>query len=201
MIGLTIVYQDLAVPYSAFDATSVALRVKQAAPDATIAGLSIQATVSILKSLQQQNVPTKVNLITTGYDPSVLSVGIAGTTTTASYVPYLGSVSTLSAPAQAFRNAMAQYEPKTNLGLYAVGGYATGSLFLHGLELAGKCPTQAGYVSALRSVTSYNPGGMDPGPINYAPNSISADGSPINCEYFVKINTSSFSVPTAPICL
>ena len=199
--GLTIVYQDLAVPYSAFDATSVALRVKQAAPDATIAGLSIQATVSILKSLQQQNVPTKVNLITTGYDPSVLSVGIAGTTTTASYVPYLGSVSTLSAPAQAFRNAMAQYEPKTNLGLYAVGGYATGSLFLHGLELAGKCPTQAGFVSALRSVTSYNPGGMDPGPINYAPNSISADGSPINCEYFVKINTSSFTVPTAPICL
>ena len=199
--GLKIVYQDLAVPYSSFDATSVALGVKQAAPDATIAGLSIQATVSILQSLKQQSVQTKVNLITTGYDPSVLSAGLAGTETTASYVPYLGSISSLPAPAQAFRNAMAKYEPTTNLGLYAIGGYAVGELFLHGLQLAGTCPTQAGFISALRAVTSYNPGDMLPAAIDYAPSSESADGNTINCEYFVKINTDSFSVPTAPVCL
>ena len=199
--GLKIVYQDLAVPYSSFDATSVALGVKQAAPDATIAGLSIQATVSILQSLKQQSVQTKVNLITTGYDPSVLSAGLAGTETTASYVPYLGSISSLPAPAQAFRNAMAKYEPTTNLGLYAIGGYAVGELFLHGLQLAGTCPTQAGFISALRAVTSYNPGDMLPAAIDYAPSSESADGNAINCEYFVKINTDSFSVPTAPVCL
>ena len=183
------------------DSTESWAGLKQVAPDATVQGLALAASISIVKSLQQQGVHPKVNLITTGYDPSVLSAGITGTTTTANYVPYLGPISSLAPPAQAFRNAMAKYEPKTNLGLYAVAGYATGSLFLHGLELAGKCPTQAGFVSALRSETSYNPGGVAPQALGFAPNAISPDGGPESCLYFVNINTNSFSVPGKPVCL
>ena len=198
--GVKVVYENDAIGFASFDATSVAIRLKQVKPDAVLFPIGLAPSISIVRAMQQQNFTPKVALLTTGYDPASLSAGLAGTYTTDQYVPYLGPVSGLPAPAQQFRNAMAQYYPKVDLGLAGPGGWAAASEFLYALQLAGKCPTQAGIISAMRSQAAYNAGGLEPAAVQYTPG-ITPDGNPLSCEYFVKINSSSFSVPNAPICL
>ena len=198
--GIKVVYENDAIGFSSFDATSVAIRLKQVKPDGVVFPIGLAPTISIVRSMQQQNFTPKLTLLTTGYDPAALSAGIGGTYTIAGYVPYLGPISELSAPAQQFRNTMAQYYPKVDLGGAAPGGWAAASEFLYALQLAGKCPTRAGIISAMRAQTAYNAGGLEPAAVQYTPG-ITPNGNPVNCEYFVKINSDSFSVPKAPICL
>ena len=159
--GIKLVYEDDATPSNAFDATTVALRVKQVKPDALVYPLALAGSISIYKAVQQQGYTPKVELVATGYTPQALTAGIDRGLPTTQYVPYLGDVSTLAPAAQAFRNGMAKYAPQvTNLGLYAGGGWADAYLFAHALQLAGPCPTRDSVVTAMRGEKSYNPAGL-----------------------------------------
>ena len=198
--GIKLVYEDDATPSNAFDATSVALRIKQTKPDALVYPLALAGSISIYKAVQQQGFTPKVEILSTGYTPQALTAGVAGSYTQTQYVPYLGDISTLAPAAQAFRNGMAKYAPTvTNLGLYAAGGWADAYLFAHALQLAGPCPTRDSVTSAMRAVSSYNPAGLIAAPIQYTPG-IEPDGNPLNCQTIVKINNGSFSA-APPVCL
>ena len=198
-VGIKVLYENEAIPYQSFDATSIALRVKQLKPDAMVFALSLPASISIIRALAQQGYTVKVSLMSTAYDPTVTSAGVAGSYAVTGFVPYLGTISTLPEPAQAFRSAMATYSPQTGLTAYAIGGWAAASLFLDALQLAGKCPTRAGMVSAMRAVKSYNPGGVLPEAIQFSPG-VTPDGNPQSCYFYVQILSTSLSVPTAPVC-
>ena len=185
-LGIKTVYEDDAASSGSFDATSVALRVKQVHPDALVFPLALAGSISIYKAAAQQGYTPKVTLMTTAYDPTALTAGITGVYTTVSFVPYLGAISSLPAPAQAFRNAMTKYAPSTALNLYAAGGWADAYLFSHALQLAGTCPTRAGVISAMRAVSSYNPADIMPANIQYTPGVV-PDGNPLNCTEVVKL--------------
>ena len=197
--GIKVVYSTNAAPYTAFDATNYGLRLKQAHPDAVIFPIGLPPSISIVKAMTQQGFTPKVSLLTTGYDPSALGTGITGAWTSVSYTPWLGTVSALSTGAQTFRKAMAQYQPQTQLGLFAPAGWATVDLFVHVLQLAGSCPTRAGLISAMRAVSSYNPGGIMPTNVQYSPG-LAPDGNPVNCSYFVQVQASSFTQTSTPVC-
>ena len=200
--GIKIIYQNNAIPYQSFDATSVALRLKQLKPDGIEYPTSLPAAISIIRAMQQQGFTPKVNLLTTGYDPASLTSGIAGSNsvTTSSFIPYLGPVGQLTPPAQAFRNAMTKYAPQTSLNLYSAGGWATANLVLYALQLAGSCPTRDGIISKMRAVEAYNPGGIIPQNIRFSAGS-TPNGDPQSCFYYIKINAASFEVPSAPLCV
>ena len=199
-VGISVVYENTAIPFSAFDATSIALRVKQLKPDAAYLGIALPPSISIVHSLQEQGYVPKVTLLATGYSSQTLSAGIAGASTTSQYVPFLGPISQLTKPAQDFRNAMATYEPTATLTTTAAFGWVTADLFLHAVELAGKCPTESTIVSKIRSEASYNPGGITADPIRFSPG-LTPDGNPANCLYIVTINSGAFSAPKAPLCV
>ena len=107
-LGINTAYRYYAVPLGGFDATSVALQLKQHHPDAVLLEMGNAPAVSIIKAMGQQGFTPKVSLVAAGYDPSVLTAGISGSYAQVSFVPYLGPISSLSAPSQAFRNAMAK---------------------------------------------------------------------------------------------
>ena len=203
--GMKVVYENDAIPLQSFDATNIALRLKQLHPEAVVEPLGQAPSISIVRAMQQQGFFPKLILMDTGYDPGVFTAGLAPEANVYgddAFVPYLGPINTLSAPAQAFRNGMAKYAPQvTGLGLYAAGGWADASLFLHALQLAGKCPTRSGIISNMRAVTSYNPGGLEAVAIRFAPGD-TPDGNTENCANYVQINlaTKSFVSPKAPTC-
>ena len=82
--GIQVVYKNTAIPFSAFDATSIALRMKQLKPDATYLAIALAPSISIVRSLQQQNSVPRLTLLSTGYGTSTLSAGIGGTFTSPS---------------------------------------------------------------------------------------------------------------------
>ena len=200
-LGISTIYKDYAVPFSAFDATSVALRVKQLQPDAVVLEISLPSAISIVQAMRQQGYKAKVTLVSAGYDPSVFTAGIGGPGVYAQLanIPYLGAITALPNAAQDFRNAMAKYAPNTTISNNAVLGWAGTGLLVHGLQLAGKCPTQAAVTSKLRALSSYNPAGMMAQNIQYSPGA-TPDGTPQACYYFPAINSSSFSVPKTAVC-
>jgi ABC-type branched-subunit amino acid transport system substrate-binding protein len=199
--GISVVYENDAITQSAFDATSIALRLKQLNPDAVVLPMAEPPSNSIILADIQQGFNPKVTVQSAAYAPSTLTAGISGTWTQTNFTPYLGDISQLSQSAQAFRNVMAKYSPQlTNLGFYAVSGYATAELFLHALQLAGNCPTQATVISKMRAESSYNPGGMLASSIQFTPG-ITPDGNPANCSYFIKITSNSFVTPSSPTCV
>ena len=197
--GLSIVYENDAIPFNSFDATSVALRMKQENADVIVLPIAIAPSISIVQAVQQQGMHPKLIILATAYDPTALSAGIAGVYTTDTYVPYLGPVSSLTSPAQHFRAEMAKYEPSATLSFYAVAGYAAASEFLYALQKAGACPTRANIVTAMRSVKGYSAADLVPEQVQYSPG-ITPDGNPANCEYFIKVLQTSFSVPSQPTC-
>ena len=198
--GIQVVYKNTAIPFSAFDATSIALRMKQLKPDATYLAIALAPSISIVRSLQQQNSVPRLTLLSTGYGTSTLSAGIGGTFTSSQYVPYIGPLNELAPAAQAFRNAMTTYEPKAQLAVTAAYGWTAADLFIHSVQLAGSCPTEASIVSAIRSEKSYNPGGITANSIQFTPG-LTPDGNPLNCLYIMSISNTAFSIPKTPICV
>ena len=198
--GIKVVYENDAIPFQAFDATSIGLRLKQLKPEAAYFAIALAPAISIIHSAQQQGSLPKYPVLTTGYDPTTLKAGISGAYTLSGYTPFIGPLNDLSKPAQDFRNAMAKYQPTAPTGFASAEGWVTGDLFLHALQLAGQCPTQANIVSQIRTVTGYNPGAISPSPVRFAPG-LTPNGNPQNCTYVVQINGTSFSIPTTPVCV
>ena len=186
--GIKLVYEDDATPSNAFDATSVALRVKQVKPDALVYPLALAGSISIYKAVQQQGYTPKVEILSTGYTPQALTAGIAGVVHDNPVRP----VSWRREHAGTGGPGVSEWYGEvraavTNLGLYAAGGWADAYLFAHALQLAGQCPTRDSVSSAMRAVSSYNPAGLIAAPIQYTPG-IEPDGNPLNCQTIVKIN-------------
>ena len=65
------------------------------------------------------------------------------------------------------------------------GGWIAADLFIQGLEVAGKNPTRASYISGLQGVTAYTAGGLLPTPRNFG---LAYFGQlpAQNCEYYVR---------------
>ena len=126
---------------------------KQLQPDAVVE-ISLPSAISIVQAMRQQGYKAKVTLVSAGYDPSVFTAGIGGPGVYAQLanIPYLGAITALPNAAQDFRNAMAKYAPNTTISNNAVLGWAGTVLLVHGLQLAGKCPTQAEVTSKLRAL-------------------------------------------------
>jgi ABC-type branched-subunit amino acid transport system substrate-binding protein len=119
-----------------------------------------------------------------GYDervPSNYGRDLPSLTVYLTYLPF-----ELDRPAhRAFRAAMATYSPQSTPvdSAVALDGWINADMFLRGLAAAGRCPTRAGYVAALRAVRGYDAGGLLATPVDFR-----ADLGKINsCYVFVRI--------------
>ncbi|MGF7235480.1 MAG: ABC transporter substrate-binding protein [Frankia sp.] len=102
-----------------------------------------------------------------GYDENVPAIYGKTLPTLAVYLTYLPFE--LNRPAhQRFRAAMAVYSPQTPAdSAVALDGWINADMVLRGLSAAGRCPTRAGYIAALRGVRGYNAGGLLAQPVDF----------------------------------
>ncbi|MDD2859203.1 MAG: ABC transporter substrate-binding protein [Candidatus Nanopelagicales bacterium] len=170
----------------AHDATSTALRIKNSGADGAYMSMFVDGVVSIAQALKQQGVSLKGSMGAGLVDPAVIAKaagpleGMIGTTygTIPAGVPGAAGMRT-------YINGMkaAGLNP---YGATAPVAFAAADLMIHGLKLAGKCPTRASFVDNLRKVTSYNAAGMMPQTVSFQPG-VTPMGNPNRCSWFVVI--------------
>ncbi|MFA7324378.1 MAG: ABC transporter substrate-binding protein [Candidatus Nanopelagicales bacterium] len=168
------------------DATSTALRLKNAGVDGSYESMFVDGGISIAQALAQQGVKLKANYLVGLSDPSVIAKaagpleGMIGSTygTTPAGVPGKPGVRT-------FVNGMkaAGLNPYTAI---APVGYAATDLMITGLKKAGKCPTRDSFINNLRKVKNFTANGMLPVSTSFAPG-VTPLGSPSKCTWFLTV--------------
>ncbi|OHV56572.1 ABC transporter substrate-binding protein [Pseudofrankia sp. BMG5.36] len=124
-----------------------------------------------------------VSVVLTGYDHSLLSSfgpALAGVSMPVYFRPFEAG-----GPAvKRYQDAMTRYAPESGNPdqQFAMFTYISTDLFVRGLDLAGPCPTRAGFIEALRGVSAYDAGGLI-APIDLHDYS----GKPLSCYAFVQV--------------
>ena len=150
--GLKIGVTQLDIPLGTFDATSIAIKMKNAGVDAIESATLTDSSVSELKALKAQGVHLKAIYVAGIYDPviaSQISDLIQG-----AFISPVGTIPTeLGTPAtKKFVDTMAKYEPKANPNVgFTPAGYVSADLFIRGLQEAGTCISRESFVEKLRN--------------------------------------------------
>ena len=193
--GLTLAVRIADAPIGTFDATSVALRIKNSGADGEYSVLTSDGGIAVANALKQQGVPMKAMILAGFSDPKVIAQapaaleGAIGSTfgTVPTSVPGRPGVRT-------FANGMraAGLNPDTVSGPI---GFVSADTFIKGLTLAGKCPTREGFIDNLRKQTKITGAGLLPYPISYAPG-VMPNGDPARCSWYLVVKDGKF-VPDA----
>ncbi|GAA4475031.1 ABC transporter substrate-binding protein [Rhodococcus olei] len=197
--GVKVVLQQNDVPESSFDATSVAVRMKEVGADGAFLGTSSGAAISILEAAKRQGVGLKTSFASSvrsllSKEPDVLEGTLSrpqGTVSLGSDVP----------AAHGYVAAMAKYAPGTDPQKSVVTqvGWLAADLFIKGLEKAGADPTRAGFIDHLRKVTDYDAGGLLVEPITFA-EGVEPNGNPLKCIWFEQVKSGAYVADPEPTC-
>ena len=164
---------DTSVPFGGVEFTSAALLAKQKGCDAFYAGLDDNSNVALATALHSAGVKPKVMVFPTGYEPSIIGSpawhavqgGYFDTTFRPFQLPNAGT--------QQMKSALMKYAHFSNSQFPSFSQYESwlgADLMIKGIQLAGKNPTQAGVIHALRGIKSYNGNGILPVTTNFTTN-------------------------------
>jgi ABC-type branched-subunit amino acid transport system substrate-binding protein len=175
-------------------ASSVAARFASSGADVLVAAVGSPSLVALVAALNEARIPFKAAFGPEGYDTGLLrqnGAALAGMTVYVLFTPFESH----SAAIQTFQRDMATYAPEIagQAQTFAMNGYVGADLFLRGLDLAGACPTRAGFIKALRSST-YDAGGLLPAPVNLSSNFSTVS----NCYVFMRVNSTGSGFEAVP---
>ncbi len=162
---------DTSIPFGSVDMTTEALVAKQKGCNAFYAGMDDNSNFALATALKQDGVKPKVVVFPTGFEPGVigspawsnLQGGYFDTTFRPFQVPDSGTKQ-MQAALEKYEHFKSSQFP--NFSQYE--SWLGADLMIKGLELAGKNPTQAGVITALRNLKSYNGNGLLPETIDYS---------------------------------
>jgi ABC-type branched-subunit amino acid transport system substrate-binding protein len=199
--GLTVAMTQYDIPLGSFDATSVALKIKQSGADSLNAQILTDSSVSVLKALKAQGVTLKTIYVAGVYDPNVY--GQIGDLLQGAIISTLGQVPTeLNTDATAkYVASMAKYAPtvKPSEG-FAAAGYLSAKLFVRGLQEAGSCVSRDNFITKLRAVTDYDANGLLAAKTSFGPAEL-PDGTPyVKCAWYLTFKGSAWVPDPKPTC-
>jgi branched-chain amino acid transport system substrate-binding protein len=162
---------DTSIPFGSVAMTTVALTAKQKGCDSFYAGLDDNSNFALATALKQAGVKPKVMVFPTGFEPSLVKStswgpvqgGFFDTTFRPFQIPNAGT--------QQMKSALEKYAHFTSSQFPNFSQYESwlgADLMIKGMQLAGKNPTQAGVIKALRNLKSYNGNGLLGETINYS---------------------------------
>lgn len=200
-LGMKVGYTNFNVPATSYDATPDALSMKQKGIDAVVSFTPGQPSISIATAISQQKLTMKVMELTQMYDEALLGNPAAknvytGVTT----VPFLGDTALLPPGGQLIRKAADQYTPGQKVTQYYAYGYASAVIFIKGLQVAGACPTRANFITELRKVKDFTANGTLAGPVSFVGTTISPNGDPFACYWFVVNNGTELKPDAKATC-
>lgn len=188
---------DTSVPFGSVDFTSAALTAKHNGVNAVNAGLDNNSAFALATSLEQTGVKPKVVVFPNGYQSDVIGSSVWPYLQGDYFISEFRPFSLPNAATRQMQAALEKYEhftPSDFPSFSEYEGWLGADLMIKGLEGAGKNPTRAGVIKALRSITSYNGNGLMPQSFDYATD-FGHDPAKL-CAWFVRADKKGF-VPTS----
>lgn len=192
-VGIEIVPTPFTFNPNTSDFTRLGQQIRDSGADVVVGSMPAENYAKVLDGLRAAGADIKVALSASGYDQSLLpSPSLAGLSIYLTYLPFEADT-----PAhRRYLTAMARYAPELAPPTqeWALAAYIATDMFLHGLELAGTCPTRAGFVAALSTSTDFDAGGLLPAAINMP----EQFGQPNRCYAFARVNQSGTGYEVVP---
>jgi branched-chain amino acid transport system substrate-binding protein len=193
---------DTSVPFGSVSFTNEALAAKAAHVNAIYAGMDDNSNFALATALKQAGVKLKAVSFPTGYEPSAIHSSawpyLQGDYFDTEFRPF----SLPNAGTKEMQAALEKYDHFTKSQFPTIEQYEAWvgtDLMIKGLQLAGKTPTSAGVIKALRNLKSYNGAGLLPQTINFS--TIFGHDLPKSCGWFVKAEANGFvPVSSQPSC-
>jgi ABC-type branched-subunit amino acid transport system substrate-binding protein len=192
------------VPLGSFDATALAIQMKEAGVDGIYAPTLTDSSVSVLRAAQQQGVNLKANFVSQVYAPGVatqVSEFIQGAiTSTVATVP--NELASKNQDVQAYVDTMKKYAPTVEPSTgFAEAGYISADLFIKGVEEAGDCLTRESFIKGLRDLGKYDGGGLLVEPAQFSGGPLANGSAPYGaCTWFVVRKGSAWVPDAEPTC-
>ncbi len=193
---------DTTIPFGSVAMTTPALVAKQKGCNAFYAGLDDNSNFALAEALKQAGVKPKVMVFPTGFEPTLIKSPAWSSVQGGYFDSEFRPFQVPDAGTRQMQSALEKYEHFTGSEFPNFSQYESwmgADLMIKGLELAGKNPTQAGVIHALRSLKSYNGNGLLPESIDYS--TIFGHDLPKLCGWYMIAEKNGF-VPssTTPVC-
>ena len=162
---------DTSIPFGTVDMTTAALVAKQKGCNAFYAGLDDNSNFALATALKQDGVKPKVIVFPTGTSRASSAPPPGAPCRAATSTPTFRPFQLPNAGTEQMQAALEKYEHFKSSEFPNFSQYESwlgADLMIKGLQLAGKNPTRAGVITALRSLKSYNGNGLLPESINYS---------------------------------
>jgi ABC-type branched-subunit amino acid transport system substrate-binding protein len=192
--GLKNCYENTSVPFGGVNFTAIALQIKQAGCDAVVASFVSTSNVALAQALDQAGLNLK-QFYYTSYGQDTIDSPSAAAALNGTYTEGTASSGT-SAVVQAnlkWYKELKQYDPSYSGGIPDSGqeiGWDATDTMIEGLEVAGRNPTRASFISNLRKVNNYTIGGLFSSPLSF--NYLTGNFPSNQCDNFVELEGKQF---------
>jgi branched-chain amino acid transport system substrate-binding protein len=194
--GLDPVYLNTAVDFGTTDVGPIVLGLKNAGADAVYLPLDGNTNLAIAQGLRQNGVEMKAVLMASGYGQAMLDSPITKTLDSREVVSQVYKPAELSTdPAvKKFRADLKKYAGISGVPDYgAYTGYIGCDLAITGIELAGKNPTQKGFIDGLHKLGTYKAADLTCAPVDISLENFGKTPSE-SCQYFITFKNGKFVV-------
>jgi branched-chain amino acid transport system substrate-binding protein len=193
---------DTSLPFGSTDFTSIALVAKEQHVDALFPTMIDASNFALATALKQAGVKIKSAVFATGYDPAVVGSpswpDLEGDYFLSIYRPF----SVPDAGTRQMAMALQRYQHFSTgqfPTLFQYESWAGADLMIKGLEMAGANPNRQGVITALRSLKSYDAGGLLPRSINYS--TIFGHDQTESCVWVLRAEKNGFvPISAQPVC-
>jgi len=180
--GLTVGYTRLDIPFVPGDFTADAQQMQANHVDSVYLPLANAVDIALYKAGVQAGIKWNTFIFPNFYDQDAIkqvATSIAPSYTISPTAPF-----ELNLPeTQKFKAALTKYASGTPLNVFAMEGWDAAELYIEGLQQSGACPTRAGFIHTVRSMTDWNGHGTLP-PVDF--------GKVELCEWFVPITATGY---------
>jgi branched-chain amino acid transport system substrate-binding protein len=184
---------DTSIPFGSVAMTTPALVAKQKGCDTFYAGLDDNSNFALAAALKEAGVKPKVMVFPTGFESQLVHSPSWGAVQGGYFVSEFRPFQLPDAGTRQMQSALEKYQHFSSTQFPNYSQYQSwlgADLMIKGLELAGKNPTHASVITALRGLKSYNGNGLLPGNINYS--TIFGHDLPQACEWYMIAKQNGF---------
>jgi ABC-type branched-subunit amino acid transport system substrate-binding protein len=193
--GYTVSYSDLKVSYPGSTVATDVQRMKQAGSNMVVSCMDVQGNVTMARAIKQYGLTNMTQLWFSGNDQSTLNTNqslMQNVYFDIGHVPFTASPS-LYPGLKLYFAQMKKYEPAYATDEIALQGWESAALFVQGLQMAGKNPTQASVIAADNSLTAFTAGGLT-APVNWKSAGHTGNAPPY-CLAYIKVSGNKY-LPT-----
>ena len=192
--GIKQCYLNQSVPFGGSDFTADVLQIKSAGCNGVTGSFVDNSDLALSGAVKQGGIAAK-QVYFTGYDENILSTAATRAAFEGSYAQSAVNFSPPGPAAKAMQATLKKYDPSygggiPDFGLF--GSYISADLAIKGLQLAGKNPTSASFISHLRKLGSYNAGGILPSSVSFQHFGTVAMIPKTSCAYFEQLRGDHF---------